>query len=151
MVTVGVLVLVIVSLLQAFVYFSNLANAADNLSLAISKSQSMLEEMRNHPFGNITADFSSGGTPGNKFQLLKSNGDGVDMTGVVYVTPINADLLQAKVVVCWRNKDGRIVGSDNGGGDASKALNGVPDSGEAVDGDGHLTSPVTVMSYIAKR
>jgi prepilin-type N-terminal cleavage/methylation domain-containing protein len=149
MVTAGILALIIVGLLRSYISFSVLSNTAQNLSRALAKGQSKLEEMRGHDFGTLIASYSSSGTPGNTFALTKAS-DGVDGMGVIYIDSTNPNLYQVQIVVCWRNKDGRIVGGDNGGGVPSNALNGTLDSGETGSG-GMISSPVTLVSLIANR
>jgi prepilin-type N-terminal cleavage/methylation domain-containing protein len=152
MVTVAVLGVVIIGLLKSFIYFSAHANTAEHLTLAMSKAQTKLEEMRGHNFDNILADYGPSGTPGNVFFLTRAN-DGIDGSGVIYLTSLNSGLLQVEIVVCWRNKDGRFIGEDNGGNNPAKALNGILDTaeGEDVDGNVKLSSGATIISMIAKR
>jgi len=151
LITLSVMALVLVSLLNSFVYFSVLSNASGNLSLAVLKVQSKSEEIRAHNFDLITTDYSVGGTPGPVILLTRAN-DGVDGSLIVYLDQLYPDLLQVNIVASWRNKEGRIIGGDNGGSDPAKALNGVVDPGEPVDVNGRLLSPeLTGVTYVAKR
>lgn len=151
MITVVILGLVIVSILQAFVYFSILSNSAGNITVASAKAQSKMEEIRGHNFSTLTTDYGAGGTPGNIFLMTKAS-DGADGSGVIYIDTVQAGLLKITIVVSWRNKEGRIVGGDNGGGDSTKALNGVVDPDETVDVNGRFVSPMlTLVSYVAQR
>ncbi len=151
LITIMILTFVVLSLLQSFVYFSILASASGNLAAVTAKAQSKMEEIRDHNFVDIPTDFGEGGTPGNVFFLTRAN-DGVDASGVIYLDTVHSGLLQVTIVVSWRNKDGRIIGGDNGGGDATKALNGVWNTGEPSDSNGRLVSPVlTLVSYVAQR
>jgi type II secretory pathway pseudopilin PulG len=155
LVTVGIFIIVILSLLKAFISFSVLEDSADNTAIVLSKAQSKLEEMREHNFDTLMTDYNPGGNPG-VFYLTKVN-DGVEGAGVIYLRQVSTIpttlLLEAEVVVCWRNKDGRIVGEDNGGTDSAKALNGVLDTlvGEDTDGNGKMSSRIDLMTMIAKR
>ncbi len=104
LITVGILAMVIVGLLQLFVYCSNLAEAAGNTTLAINEAQSKMEEIRNHNFSTITTDYASGGTPGNTFALTSLSG-----TGTITISQVggSSELLQAQINVAWQNKNSR--------------------------------------------
>lgn len=104
MISVGVLAFVIVGLLQLFVYCSTLADAAGNTTVAVNEAQTKMEEIRNHDFDSIAADYASGGTPGNTFSLSSPSG-----TGTVTVSQVggSSQLLQVQIDVNWQNKDGR--------------------------------------------
>ena len=107
---------------------------------ALTDAQSKLEEMRSDTFSQITTDYSSGGTPGNTFNLTQGNGK-----GVIYIDSSNSTLLTITIVVSWQNnQDRRIIGEDLN-------LNGVLDAGEDTDGNGKLSSPVTLVGLIASR
>ena len=143
MATVAILVVSIVGSLQAFIYVSSLSETNKNTMIALTKAQSKMEEIHDHTYSAITTDYASGGTPGNKFSLTKSN-DGLDGMGVIYIDSSNASLLTIEIVVCWRNKETRIIGED-------KDLDGVLDAGEDTDGNGKISSKVTLISYLAQR
>ncbi len=104
MISVGVLAFVIVGLLQLFVYCATLADAAGNTTLAVNEAQTKMEEIRNHNFDSIAADYASGGTPGNTFTLSSPSG-----TGTITVSQVggSSQLLQIQIGVNWQNKDGR--------------------------------------------
>ena len=70
LISIVIIVFVVLSLLQAFIYFSILANSTENLSTVVFKAQSKMEEIRGHDFEDIPTDFGSGGTPGNIFLSL---------------------------------------------------------------------------------
>ena len=118
LVTCGILVTVVVILLQLFIYNSVLAELSGNMAYAMSETQAKIEEIKNSDFSLITTNYASGGTPGNTFNL--SQGQGI---GIIYIDSSNASLLEVSVVVCWRNKNGRIIGEDTN-------LNGILDAGE---------------------
>ncbi len=157
MVTIGIITIVIVNLLRSYVYSSTLTELSGNMSYAITKAQGKMEEIRNHNFETITMDYAPAGTPPKNIFALTKATDGVEGMGVITITDVDpgvtANLLQVEIVVCWRNKDGRIIGEDNGGTDPTKALNGALDSGFETDADGNtrISSPLTIISMIAKR
>lgn len=104
LIAVGILAVVIVGLLQLFVYCSTLAEAAGNTTLAVNEAQNKMEEIRSHNFSAIAADYASGGTPGNTFALTSLNG-----TGTITVSQVggSSELLQVQTDVVWQNKNGR--------------------------------------------
>lgn len=104
LITIGILAVVIVGLLQLFVYCSTLAEAAGNTTLAVSEAQNKMEEIRNHDFIAIAIDYASGGTPGNTFALTSLNGSGRITTIQVGGS---SELLQIQIDVSWQNKNGR--------------------------------------------
>lgn len=104
MLTVGILAVVIVGLLQLFVYCATLAESAGNITLALNDAQSKIEEIRNHDFSSLTTDYGSGGTPGNNFTLNSLNG-----SGTVTIAQVGgaSELLQVQIDAAWQNKNGR--------------------------------------------
>ncbi len=104
LIAIGILAVVVVGLLQLFVYCSSLAEAAGNTTLAISEAQNKMEEIRNHDFADIATDYASGGTPGNAFALTSLNG-----TGTITLSQAagSSELIQVQVSVVWQNKNGR--------------------------------------------
>ena len=137
--TVGILAVVLVGLLELFIYTSALAEMSGNLTVALNAAQGKMEEIRNHSFSLITTDYASGGSPGNTFDVSQPTGK-----GVIYVDSSNSDLLKIKIVVSWRNKKNRIIGEDIN-------LNGSLDAGEDLDGNGQLDSLASIESLIAKK
>ena len=106
LIAVGILAVVIMGLLQLFVYCSNLAEAAGNTTLAINEAQNKMEEIRNHDFNAIAIDYASGGTPGDTFALTSLNGTGAVTTSQVGGS---SELLQIQVDVAWQSKNGRSL------------------------------------------
>ena len=138
-VTVGILVIVLTSLLGLFIYCSTLAEASGNMTLAIREAQGKLDEIRDHSYSLITTDYGAGGTPGNIFNLNQLNGK-----GVIYFESPNPELLQIKVVVSWKNKDTRVIGEDVN-------LNGILEAGEDKNANSQLDSIVSLTTMIARR
>ena len=139
LITVGILVTVIVILLQLFVYNSVLAELSGNMGNVLSDAQTKLEEIRNSDYSLITTNYASGGTPGNTFNISQGQGK-----GVIYIDSSNASLLQVTVVICWKNKDGRVIGEDTD-------LDGILDAGEDLNGNSKIDSKATFILKIAKR
>ena len=130
---------IIVGLLQLFIYCSLLSEMSGNITIATSEAQSKMDEIRNTTFSLITTNYPSG----TSFNLNQITGK-----GVIYIdsttAPANSNLYRIKISVSWRNKNGRVIGSD-------KNLNGAIDAGEALDSDGNLDSLVKLVSYVANR
>lgn len=139
LVTTSILVTVIVIMLQLFIYNSVLAELSGNIGFALSEAQTKMEEIKNSSFALITTDYVSGGTPGNTFNLSQGQGK-----GVIYIDSTNANLYTVSVVVCWRNKDGRVIGEDTD-------LDGVLDGGEDLNSNSKIDSKVNLTLQIARR
>lgn len=139
MIVVMILVFVVTGMVQTFLYSSTIADIARNKTLAVTDASSKLEQIRNHPFDDITTDYVSGGTPGDLFDLTTLTGK-----GKIYIDTTDPELLVVKVVVCWQNKYNRILGED-------LDFDGVLDAGEDVDGDGEISSPLELVTYVAEK
>ncbi len=142
------LTIAIAGVLGLLIYTATLSDMAANQTLAVNEAQSQLEQIRNYNFSDIIAAYSSGGTPGNIFTPASVTGKGtiyINSNGTFpFVGVSNSDLLGIKVVISFRNKYNHIVGEDIN-------FNGQLDAGEDVDGNGQLSSPITVLSLIARR
>lgn len=139
MVVAAILVIAIIGLIQIFISASMLFESSGNMTIALINAKSKLEEMRNESFSQITTNYGSGGTPGNTFDLNPGTGK-----GVIYIDSSNSNLFTVTIAVSWRNQNGRIIGED-------ADLDGSLDAGEDTNGDGQLSSPVTIRSLIARR
>jgi prepilin-type N-terminal cleavage/methylation domain-containing protein len=133
---VAILAVVVLGLLQLFIYTSVQAQMAGNKTLAVAAATNKIEEIRNHTYTAIAADYAFGGTPGNTFTPANLTGK-----GVVYIGSSNPDLLTIEVDVSWRNKYGRVIGEDTD-------LTGVWSASKDINGNGKLDSPVKLISAI---
>jgi prepilin-type N-terminal cleavage/methylation domain-containing protein len=71
----------------------------------------------------------------------------LDGSAVIYMDNLimpSGNLIHIKVIVCWRDRNGRVVGED-------KNLNASVDVGEDINGNGQLDSPVTLETTVARR
>ncbi len=134
----GILVMVLAGMFRLFIYSTELNDMSRNVTIATSEAQGKMEEIRNHDFNLITTDFVSGGTPGDKFSLSQING-----MGVITIDDSNTKLLKIKIVVCWENQNGRMIGEDTD-------LDGVLDAGEDANSNSEIDSIVTIESYVAR-
>ncbi len=160
LVAVAIIVIVVSGLFRLFIYCAGMAEITGNITFAISEAQDKIEEIRNASFDDIASTY--GASPGNTFESSKISEDinlngvldtGEDINGngsidsygrgVIYVTALNADLLQVDVAVCWRGPDGRLFGEDSD-------LDGVLDAGEDKNGNGQIDSTAGVSTYIAR-
>lgn len=139
LITVGILVVVIVSLFQLFIYCSSLAQLSIDITKSVVLAQSKMEEIRQYNYDLIPVDYVSTGTPGNTFSFTSGVGK-----GVIYINSTNTDLLQVDVVVSWQEPNQRIIGEDLN-------FNGALDGGEDVNGNGVLDSPVHFTTLIARK
>ncbi|GAG07736.1 unnamed protein product [marine sediment metagenome] len=104
MVTVVILAIVLIGLLQLFIYCLGLGQMAGNLTIAITEAQGKLEEIRNHNFNDIADDYGLGGSPGNTFNLAQLIG-----TGTINIDDTNSELLEIEIVVSWQDKLNRVI------------------------------------------
>ena len=104
MITIGVLAIVLIGLLQLFVYCFNLNEISGNLTVAVSEAQGKMEEIRNHNFNDIVNDYGPSGSPGDTFNLAQLIG-----TGTININAINSGLLKIEIVVSWQNRGGRVI------------------------------------------
>jgi len=139
LVSAAILVVVSVGLIQVFLRASALSSLSGNMTIAMSEAQDKIEEIRNHDFDLIMADYVSGGTPGDIFSLSEVTG-----TGKIYISNANPDLLEIEVVVSWQEKDDRVIGED-------QDLDGVLDAGEDINGNSQLDSTARIITYLARR
>lgn len=139
LIVVGILAVVVIGLFQVFLQSQEAAQIAQDKTLAMFAAQNKMEEIRNHSFDGILSDYVLGGDPGNTFILEKPTGK-----GVIYVNEVAQGLLRVKVVVCWRDQRGRVIGEDLN-------LNGVLDVGEDINNNGEIDSIVIIESMMARR
>ncbi len=139
LVVVGIMAFVIIGMGQLFIYASMTAELAGNKSIAVSLAQNKIEEIRNHTYGNIPADYANGGTPGNAFSI-----PGLDGIGLVRIDSSDSELLGVEVLIFWQNRYGHIMGED-------RDLDGVLDGDEDANSNSKLDSPVTLVTKLTRR
>lgn len=54
------------------------------------------------------------------------------------------DLKEVRIIISYREKSNRIIGED-------RNLNGVLNAGEDINGDGRLTSPCEIVTFITRK
>lgn len=136
LVVTGILSIVILGLIQTLILGSVLADLSNRKTIAMGEAQDKLEEILNHAYAQITADYGAGGTPGNTFSLSQITGK-----GRITIDSSTTNLLKIDVVVSFQYRNGRIMGEDLN-------LNGALDVGEDANGNGVLDSPIKLSTYI---
>ncbi|MFC1753192.1 hypothetical protein ACFL96_07330 [Thermoproteota archaeon] len=138
MITALVLVVVLIGILQLFVSWLKLGETSSDLMVAMSEAKGKLEEIRNHVFDNIVIDYDS---PDDIFNLTQ-----VDGAGIIYIDYFGGttEMLEVEIVASFRTEGDRIVGED-------KNLDSVLDAGEDKDGDGRLSSTISLSTLITQR
>ncbi|MCD4781487.1 MAG: prepilin-type N-terminal cleavage/methylation domain-containing protein [Candidatus Omnitrophica bacterium] len=131
MVAAVIFVLMFVGMLLTFVKCLELNDLARNSSIATLEAKSRMEDIRNAVFTTVLGTYHNA-----TFTV-----PGVTGMGVSYVDNTVVDLLEITVVVCWQQKNGRIIGEDTN-------LNGQLDGGEDTNGNGRLDSTVEIISYM---
>jgi prepilin-type N-terminal cleavage/methylation domain-containing protein len=136
LVVVGILAVVVLGLIQTFLTGAMLTDLSNRKTIAFGEAQDKMEEIRNHTYSLVAADYASGGTPGNTFNLSQVAGK-----GRITIDSSTASLLKIDLVACFRDKSGHVIGED-------KNLNGALDAGEDANSNGVIDSPVKISTYL---
>lgn len=134
---VGILVFVLCGILATYISCFELIATSKNMTLATNTAQRKIEEVRDYNFYNIYNDY-------NHQTFSVDEMPAGDSRGVIYVDDSNPELLRITVSVCWRQRAGRIIGEDSN-------LNGSLNSGEDLNGNGIIDSPVQLITLITPR
>lgn len=129
-----VLVLVLGGILYSFIRCLEFIELSRNMSRAVQMAQSRMDQIRAASYNLIVSTYDT----------VPFTTPGLDGRGVVYVDNSLPDLLEVRVVICWRNKYGRIYGEDDN-------LDGVLDSSEDDNGNLELDSPVELTTRIFRK
>jgi len=142
----AILAIVLVGLMQVFIRCSVLTELSRNKTAAMSEALGKMEEIRNFDFDTIESTYNN-----TKFTLAQLNAIGKSGDGYIYVTVIQAGLLEVEIVITWWDTAGRALYDRIFGEDVDK--DGVLDStpNEDLDGNGRMSSPVTLVSLISER
>lgn len=144
MIATMILVIALAGLLAAYQGCFVLAETARNLTASLNSAQAKMEEMRDYTFSQIATDYGQGGL----LNIFPSAGLDENRKGKIYIqdvsNPLDGSLLQVRVVVCWQDHGGRVVGEDSN-------LNGSLDAGEDTDGDNEIDSPCELITLMAQR
>lgn len=144
MITMVVLIGLLVGLLSLSIYSFDLQETGRNITVASNRARTKLEEIRDYPNSSDTAKFEDILSFNGQKTTLTLAADGleglmqVDIPGGTYVTGSSNSLIDVNVVVCWKQKGGRIVGT----------ASIDPTSGAFTDCTG---SPVQLATSISKK
>jgi prepilin-type N-terminal cleavage/methylation domain-containing protein len=130
----GIMGVVVGGILVSYIRCMELNEASQNKSLAVKAARDRMEIIKNTAYANLVSTYNN--VP---FAVTGFTGQGIS-----YVTALDAKNIEVVVSVSWRQKNGRVYGED-------RNLNGVINSGEDVNGDGRLNSPVDIVTRIFKR
>ena len=134
LVAVFILAIAFVGTLLTYVKCIELNELSRNATIALAAAKNKMIEIQN--------------IPSNQFDQIIGNYNGVSFTtpnfdgrGVTYVSSTNTDLLKVTVSLCWRQKNGRMLGEDQN-------LSGTINAGEDLNGNGILDSPIELVTSI---
>lgn len=131
MISVVVFIVAIVGILYSYVKCLELQDLGRNTSIATQAVRNKMESIKNSTFATLFGTFNN----------TIFTATGINGKGVIYVDNSNPNLLQIKIVFCWKQPNGRQIGED-------KNLNGVLDAGEDTNANGQLDSYVQITSNI---
>lgn len=131
MVAAMVTIISFLGILYTYVRYLELDEISRNTGIALQASQNKIEAIKNTQFDQIFATY-------NNHTFLFS---GINGRGSVRVDDTNPKLMLVTVTFCWRQSNGRLMGEDSN-------LNGALNTGEDVNGNGTIDSPVQLIAYI---
>lgn len=137
MVAAVVFVVAIITILASYVIFMTLNESSRNISAANFYARQKTEEIidkRSLGLGGIYNYYHVGGL-GHTFDITNPHGTGV--VDVNWTQSPEPDIIDVRVVICWQERNGRVIGEaivDAGGNLQLQDLNG----------NGQIDSPVVV-------
>lgn len=121
----------LVGLLATYLTSFDLLETAKNTTHALNAAQKTIEEIRGHTFSDVYNYYV--GSPTAPLPYFSVDGiPAGSSNGLIEIDNSNPELLVVTVTVCWRQKNGRVVGGD-------AALNPL------------ASSPVRLITYVANR
>ena len=132
------LIIIVIGLLYTYIACFELNEFSRNLTLANNALQAKLETVREKSFDDIVDEpFDLD----DWFPLGEAKG----LVDVYVPNPpcTYSDLKYIRLVACWRQKSGRVIGEDSN-------LDGVLQVSEDLDGDGVLDSPAEIITLISE-
>jgi type II secretory pathway pseudopilin PulG len=155
--------LALVGLLVTYVSSLNLGEYDRNLTLAMNIAREKMEELYNERitnFDDLGSEMCLEEPTGCNIEVvdpsltivsfdsehMAAKNYGLDGSCTIYIRELDpSNLKEVRVIVCWKQRVGRIIGEDIN-------LNGVLDPGEDVGGHpNELDSPCEIISAFAKR
>ena len=127
-----------VGLLLTFVKCMELNELSRNSMTAVAAAKSKMEEIKNADLNQIYTSY-------NNVSFDVTGFSSANAKGVSYVNNSNPDLLLVTISVCWKQKNGRIIGEDAN-------LNGAYNVGEdTITANGTIDSPAQVVGYVFQK
>lgn len=120
-------------------------SGSQDLILANNAARNRIEDIRTAAFDTIVATYHNRVFDASGFTVGSAKG----RSTAVYVAGSGNELIDVRVVVCFRGRDGKVIGEDDGRG-GGIALDGVLNGGEDVNGNGLLDSPCVLVTAIRK-
>ncbi len=123
--------------MSIYVYCFELQETTRNTNSVLNDVRAKLEEIRNSSFSSIVTTYSS-----KVFNLSAINGK--MRTEAAYVTGSSNNLIDIRVVACWRQKGGRIIGEGKVDGLGNLVFSDL-------NSNGKIESPVELVTAISKK
>jgi hypothetical protein len=132
----AVLMFIIIGLIYTYIACFELNDFNRGLTLANNALQAQMESIRETNFDNLLA------LDGTTFTMNGfSSGDAIGVRDI-YVTGY-PDLIYVRLVGCWRQKSGRVVGEDTN-------LDGTLQQSEDSDNDNVMDSPAEIVTFLSR-
>jgi prepilin-type N-terminal cleavage/methylation domain-containing protein len=133
-IAVAIFVIAACGILSLYVSCSTLTDSAGNITSCINRARQEFED------AILRADFETL----SDYTLLPPNvPNGMSLICTVSDHPTIADVKQVRIVVNARGKSNRVTGEDEN-------VNAHLDGGEDINGDGRLTSPCEIVTFITR-
>jgi len=138
----AILVGLFVGLISIYIYSFDLQETARNTSLALNEGRAKLEEIKTVSLSNFSGIVS---IYDGKTYNLTSIPIGQMRTEATLVNGSNGNLIDLRIVACWRQKGGRIIGE--------ATINNATGAFTLtdLDSDGKIDSPVELLTAISNK
>ena len=127
----GVFLIAVVGILYSYLKCLELAELGRNTSIAVQAVKNEVEDIKASNFTTLYTNYNN----------ATFTASGINGKGIVYVDNSIPSLLQVKVVFCWKQQNGQLIGEDTN-------LNGALNAGEDKNANGQLDSYVQMLTNI---
>ncbi len=131
MISTCIFLISISGIVYSYLKCMELQDMGRNVTIATQAVKNKMEEIKSTSPVTIASTYNN-----TTFTATDING-----IGAIYVTTPLTGLLLVKVVFCWRQPNGRLIGEDTN-------LNGVLNAGEDKNANAQLDSYVQMLTYI---